>query len=421
MRDGDELAGTLTEAAAAQVRHAVLGDNIIDVVLARRDDGARREDGLDLADRAALGRGGEGNEALAAAGLAGAADVVDLAAGAGHMLRADRLGTDLTEEVDLDRRVDGDHVVVLADDIRVVDIVDRQDLDGRVVVDEIIDTLRAEGKRRDGLAAVDLLFAVVDRAALDQLDHGVGEHLGVDAEVVLALERHAGRIRDRADAELQARAVRDKVGDEAADRLAHVVKLHRRQHRQVVVILHERVDLRDVDQRAAQRAGLAIVDLEINALGLIEHGVDIRAVEREAEVAVAVHGRDLDAHGVIVILGADAGREITVVRGNDVGIAGVDRLARRAAGKPAVAGHLAGQRGVGIKLERVRIEQGLHLHARNIAVADALRDCGHDGRRLRGRRIHAEQPAGLHLLGNLIRRRQLFLIHLLIVCHNLLS
>lgn len=68
MRDGDELAGTLTEAAAAQVRHAVLGDNIIDIVLARRDDGARRENGLDLADRAALGRGGEGDEALAAAG-----------------------------------------------------------------------------------------------------------------------------------------------------------------------------------------------------------------------------------------------------------------------------------------------------------------------------------------------------------------
>ena len=57
------------------------------------------------------------------------------------MLRADRLGADLTEEVDLDRRIDGDHVVVLADNVRVVDIVDRQDLDGRVVVDEIIDAL----------------------------------------------------------------------------------------------------------------------------------------------------------------------------------------------------------------------------------------------------------------------------------------
>ena len=337
------------------------------------------------------------------------------------MLRADRLGADLTEEVDLDRRIDGDHVVVLADDVRVVDIVDRQDLDGRVVVDEIIDTLRAEGKRRDGLAAVDLLFAVVDRAALDQLDHGVGKHLGVDAEIVLALERHAGRIRDRADAELQARAVRDKVGDEAADRLAHIVELHRRQHRQVVVILHERVDLRDMDQRAAQRTGLTVVDLEVNTLGLFEHGIDVRAVEREAEVAVAVHRRDLDAHGVVVILGADAGREIAVVRRNDVGIAGVDRLARCAAGKPAVARHLSGQRRVGIEVERIAVEQGLHLHAGDVGAADVLRHCGHDGRRLRSRRVHADEPAGLHLLCDTLRRRQFVLIHFLKICHNLFA
>ena len=33
VRDGDELAGTLTEAAAAQVRHAVLGDDVINIVL----------------------------------------------------------------------------------------------------------------------------------------------------------------------------------------------------------------------------------------------------------------------------------------------------------------------------------------------------------------------------------------------------
>ena len=104
------------------------------------------------------------------------------------MLRADRLGADLAEEVNLDRGVDGDHVVVLADDVRIVDVFDRQDLDGRVIVDIIINALRTEGKRRDGLAAVDLLFAIVDRAALDELDHGVGEHLGVDAEVVARAE-----------------------------------------------------------------------------------------------------------------------------------------------------------------------------------------------------------------------------------------
>ena len=268
---------------------------------------------------------------------------------------------------------------------------------------------------------MDLLFAVVDRAALDEFDHGVGEHLGVDAEVVLGLERHTGRVRNRADAELQARAVRNALGDETADRLAHLVELNRRQDRQVMVVLYDGVDLRNVDQRAAQAAGLTVVDLEEDPLGLVEHGVNIRAVERQAEVAVAIHRCDLDAYGVIVVLRADAGREVAVIRRNDVGIAGIDGLARRTAGKPAVAGHLTGQRGVGIKLERIRIEQGLHLHARNVAVADVLCDCSHDGRRLRGRRIHAEQPSGLHLPGDLIRRRQLFLIHLLIVCHNLLS
>ena len=40
VRDGDQLAGTLAKAAAAQMRHAVLGDDVVDIVLARRDDGA---------------------------------------------------------------------------------------------------------------------------------------------------------------------------------------------------------------------------------------------------------------------------------------------------------------------------------------------------------------------------------------------
>ena len=122
---------------------------------------------------------------------------------------------------------------------------------------------------------MDLLLAVVDRAALDEFDHGVGEHLGVDAEVVLALERHAGRVRNRADAELQARAIRNALGDETADRLAHLVELDRRQDRQIVVVLHDGVDLRNVDQRAAQAARLTVIDLKEDPLGLIEHGVDI--------------------------------------------------------------------------------------------------------------------------------------------------
>ena len=56
-----------------------------------------------------------------------------------------------------------------------------------------------------------------DDAGLDEVDDGVREHLGVDAEVVLAVEELGRRGRDRADAQLERRAVRHEVGDERAD------------------------------------------------------------------------------------------------------------------------------------------------------------------------------------------------------------
>ena len=141
MCDGDKLLCSLTEASAAQVGDAVLGDNVVNIVLTCGADCARSEDGLDLAYRAALCGGGEGDEALAALGLACASDIVDLAARAGHMLGTDRLCADLAEEVDLESRIDGDHIVILADDGRVVYIVNRQHLDAGVIVYVIVNTL----------------------------------------------------------------------------------------------------------------------------------------------------------------------------------------------------------------------------------------------------------------------------------------
>ena len=144
------------------MRDAVLGDDVVHVVFTRGADRAGRKARADLAYRALGGRC-KGDEALAALRLASAADVVDLTAGAGHMLRADRLGADLTEEVDLDGGVYGYHIVILTDDRRVVDVVDGQDGDGGVIVDIVVYPLRAVGEGRDGLAAVYLLAAVVKR------------------------------------------------------------------------------------------------------------------------------------------------------------------------------------------------------------------------------------------------------------------
>ena len=116
------------------------------------------------------------------------------------MLRSDGLCTDLPPQIHLNGSVDGDHIVVSADDVRVIHIVNGQNHDGGVIVDIVIDSLRAEGKCGYGFEGVDLFFAVVDRTAFDQLHHGIGEHLSVDAEIVLGFERHAGGIRDGPDA-----------------------------------------------------------------------------------------------------------------------------------------------------------------------------------------------------------------------------
>ena len=78
---------------------------------------------------------------------------------------------------------------------------------------------RAERERVDGLAGIDGLARARDEAGLEQLDHAVDHHLGVDAEILDArlLEHRADRVRHAADADLQARAVLDLGGDEGGD------------------------------------------------------------------------------------------------------------------------------------------------------------------------------------------------------------
>jgi hypothetical protein len=132
------------------------------------------------------------------------------------------VGHDLPGEVDLDRRVDGGHPAERADDVGVVREVDLAHLDHRVVVDEVIQPLAAHQERRDDLAAVALLERARDDAGLDEVDDRVAEHLGVDAEIALAVQGEGGGGRDRADPELDRRAVGDQIGDILADPSLHL-------------------------------------------------------------------------------------------------------------------------------------------------------------------------------------------------------
>lgn len=77
---------------------------------------------------------------LAAHKVHRAASEVGLTAGPGPVATAHRFRHALTEEVDLGRRVDRHHLRLLGDDARVVDPVDGQEVDGEVLVEEIIQT-----------------------------------------------------------------------------------------------------------------------------------------------------------------------------------------------------------------------------------------------------------------------------------------
>ena len=250
------------------------------------------------------------------------------------MLCADGFSTDLAEEIDLNGCIYGYHVIVLADDLGIVYIVNRQDLDRRVIIDIVVDPLGAVSKGGNALAAVDLLFGVVDGAALDKLDHGVGEHFGMYAEIVLGFERHAGRVGNCTDAELDACTVGDLLCYEVADGLADLVDSDGRQNRQLVIILNDSIYLRNMQLGAAQASGLILVYFDENSLRLVYHRFGVRAVEREAEVAVAVHGRDLDAERIVLILSADVARNIAIVGRQKICPAAVYRLARIAGAEP---------------------------------------------------------------------------------------
>src|SRR3954463_4725928 len=119
MSDGDQRPRPLTDRAAAQLGDAPFGHDLVDGVLEGGDDVAGGQLGDDLAG-AMAGRRVQNDETLTAVRIHRAAREVCLAT-AGRVVGAgDGLGCALTEQVDGDRRIDGDEALLLSDDTRVI-------------------------------------------------------------------------------------------------------------------------------------------------------------------------------------------------------------------------------------------------------------------------------------------------------------
>lgn len=181
MGNADQFLRPLGHGLAAQFGYAVFRYDVVDIVLARRNDSARCQGRHDFADRIILSCRREGNEALAAFRGNGAAYIICLAARTGNMTGSGRFRADLAKEIDFDGGVDGNEVGMLGDDGRIVDVVDGQHEEHRVVIDEIIDPLGAEGQGRYGFAPVEGFLHIRHGATFDKLYHAVRKELRVDA------------------------------------------------------------------------------------------------------------------------------------------------------------------------------------------------------------------------------------------------
>ena len=274
--NGDELAGAGAERFTSKVGNAVLCDDIVNIIFAGSYNCTGLEDRFDAAYSAVFGGRGECDKALAALGKGSAAYIVNLAAGTGHVLGSDAFSADLTPNIALQRGVDGNHIVILADDCRVVYIVYGKEGDTGVIVYIVIKLSGAVGEGGDSLTTVNLLLAVVGSTAFQKVYHRIGKHLGVDAKVVLVFKGSPYCVGNSTYAQLDAGAIINHLGDKSAYGFADRVYLGRSENREGTTCLYKFVHLADVNLGAAYSTGNLVIYFKENTLGFFQHCAAVR-------------------------------------------------------------------------------------------------------------------------------------------------
>ena len=170
------------------------------------------------------------------------------------------IGADLPRQIDREGLRQRNHGVVPRNNRGVCDILDRSELEQRVVVDEIIEFARAEAKARDHPTGVQRLLRAGDDASLDQVEHALGDNIGMDAEITAPLEMFQSFIRDAAEVDLQRGAVLDDLGDVARNLLRDIVDRRMAVFGHFALDWDKTSDALNGDQRIPVRARHAWVD-----------------------------------------------------------------------------------------------------------------------------------------------------------------
>src|SRR5665213_3054428 len=103
----------------------------------------------------------------AALGTRCSANEIQLPAEAAVRPCSERIGADLAGEIDLQRRIDGDHAVVLRYDKRIVGVADRPEFEDGVLMNAVTEPLRSKYEGRHRLAAMQRFPLAIQYSRLD--------------------------------------------------------------------------------------------------------------------------------------------------------------------------------------------------------------------------------------------------------------
>ncbi len=141
MGDGNKRHGSLADILAVQISLAVLGDNILNIPARQGNPRSLLQQGNNARCGAVPGGGLQGENGFPPRSHGGAADKAGLAADAAVKERANGFCSSLPRQIHLECAVDGNHILMPGDEKGIVCIVDLFQLDGRMIIDELITRL----------------------------------------------------------------------------------------------------------------------------------------------------------------------------------------------------------------------------------------------------------------------------------------
>ena len=217
MSNGDEILNALAHGSLAEFGNAVLCHHQVRQVPRNGDNGPRVQRGDDAGESALFGGGALGEDGPAAFGMVGAPGEVCGSPGAGVLLGADGLGTDLAGQIDLEGGIDGHHVVILGDDVRIVGVAAAAEAEAGMVVHEVVEEGISREEGPDSNAFVDGFIPVGYGATIDKMGHRSPDLFRVDTQIMLVHKVETDGIGDAAEAKLDTVAVLHELGDVACD------------------------------------------------------------------------------------------------------------------------------------------------------------------------------------------------------------